>query len=155
MDECRKTEPQLQALAHALAEGLLLFDQNGVVQYLNPEAECLLGWKRIEDLGRRTHKDLHDPLQTHDAKMCFFERALATNTVVRVEGEKIFRPNGSAFLAIAVASPVTENGAVVGCAVALLDMALWTQEDRRQLRLQNTALTAAAHAIVMMDNVGK
>lgn len=46
MDRFRKTEPQLRALAHALAEGLLLFDQNGVLQYLNPEAERLLGWQR-------------------------------------------------------------------------------------------------------------
>lgn len=122
MDDFKTSEPQLQALAHALAEGLLLFDQYGVVQYLNPEAERLLGWNRAEVLGIRTHRNLHDPFQTHDEEMCFFERAITTHTVVRVEGEKIFRADGSAFIASAVASPVSENGVVIGCAVALLDI---------------------------------
>ena len=156
MDEFRTNEVQLQVLAHALAEGLLLFDLNGVLQYLNPEAERLLGWNRAEALGLRTHIDLHDPAQNHE-EMCFFERALASQTIVRAEAEKVFRQDGSAFFALAVASPVEENGCVVGCAVALWDISesIHLSEDRRQLRLQNTALNATLHAIVKMDHAGK
>lgn len=121
MDKIKSNEVQLQ-LANALAEGLLLFDENGVVQYLNPGAERLIGWNMVEDQGIRTHKDLHDPSKTHDDRVCFFERALMSQTVVRVEGEKIFRPDGSAFFALVVASPFMENGAIVGCAVALSDI---------------------------------
>ncbi|HWQ41716.1 MAG TPA: EAL domain-containing protein [Desulfosporosinus sp.] len=156
MDEFRASEVQLQALAHALAEGLLLFDLEGVLQYLNPEAGRLLDWNMAEALGIRTYRDLHDPSQTHE-EMCFIECALVSQIVVRADGEKIFRQDGSAFYAMAVASPVVESGHVVGCAVAFRDMSESFQlsEDRRQLRLQNTALNATTHAIVKMDNEGR
>ena len=156
MDEFRTSEVQLQALVNALAEGLLLFDLEGVLQYLNPEAERLLAWKMAEALGIRTYRDLHDPSQNPE-EMCFIERALASQTVVRADGEKVFRQDGSAFISMAVASPVMESGHVVGCVVALRDMSQSIQlcEDRRQLNLQNAALNATTHAILKMDHEGK
>ena len=120
MDDFRASEPQLRALTDVMAEGLLLFDQNGVLLYLNREAERLLGW-RAEALGIRTFKDLLDPSWSHD-EACFLERALRTRTVVRAEGEMIYRPDGSAFSAQAVASPVINKGIVLGCALALVDI---------------------------------
>lgn len=122
MDKFAINEVKIQALAYDLAEGLLIFDRNGVVQYLNPEAEKLLGWNMSETLGKRTHKDLHDPSMIQDEDMCFFDRAQATQTVVRVEGKKIYRPDGSAFFALVVAYPFAENGAFDGCAVAFSDI---------------------------------
>ena len=156
MDEFRTSEVQWQALVNALAEGLLLFDLEGVLQYLNPEAERLLAWKMAEALGIRTYRDLHDPSQNPE-EMCFIERALASQTVVRANGEKVFRQDGSAFISMAVASPVMESGHVVGCVVALRDMSQSIQlcEDRRQLNLQNAALNATTHAILKMDHEGK
>ncbi len=109
-------------MANALAEGLLLFDENGVLQYINPEAERLTGWNGMKAIKIRTISDLHDPSKTYNREICFFERALTTQSVVRVEGERIFRPDGSDFFALVIASPMVEQGLIVGCSVALSDI---------------------------------
>ena len=122
MADLKENDAQLRAMTNALAEGLLVFDQEGVLQYLNPEAQRLLGWNPPDVIKIRTHEFLHHPAQPHNEKSCFIERALQTQTVVKSEGEKIYRQDGTAFLALAVASPIAEDGEVVGCAVALLDI---------------------------------
>jgi len=115
-------ETQAQVLTNALAEGLLLFDQEGVLQYINPEAARLLEWNPEETLGVRTHRDMHDPSVPQDEEMYLVSRVLKTQRVVKLEGEKIYRAKGGSFTAWVVASPVVENRTVVGCAVALLDL---------------------------------
>jgi PAS domain S-box/diguanylate cyclase (GGDEF) domain len=122
MDNLKTSVNQFQLLAHALAEGILLFDRKGVVQYLNPEAERLLGWDAKETVGLRTYRDLFDPAETHDEKICIFEHVMITQTVVSVEKKKIYRLNGSKFFSRLIVSPVEDNGVVVGCTLALTDI---------------------------------
>ena len=97
MSAFKPNETQVQVLTNALEEGLLLFDREGVLQYMNPEATRLLGWNPQESLGARTHKDMHDPAVSQAEEMYFVSRALKAQSVVKIEGEKIYRANGSHF----------------------------------------------------------
>lgn len=164
MDGFKSSEPQLRALTDVMAEGLLLFDQNGVLLYINQEAERLLGWFRAEALGVRIFKDLLDPALPHE-EACFLERALRTRAVVRVEGETIYRLDGTSFSAQAVASPVIDKGVVFGCALALVDIteSLHLREGmqkslmriRKQRRFYKKIYDGVLDGVLLQDESGK
>lgn len=44
----------------SMGEGLFAMDAEGLLTYLNPTAERLLGWKSEELLGRRIHDHIHN-----------------------------------------------------------------------------------------------
>src|SRR5439155_12366019 len=48
-----------EAVMANMGEGLYAVDMQGLVTYMNPAAESLLGWKSAELLGRKIHDMIH------------------------------------------------------------------------------------------------
>jgi PAS domain S-box-containing protein len=57
--ELRAARDYLRAVADSMAEGLCTLDEHGVIVFLNPRAEELLGWSTEDLLGEDMHRVLH------------------------------------------------------------------------------------------------
>jgi diguanylate cyclase (GGDEF)-like protein/PAS domain S-box-containing protein len=122
MDVFLTNEFQFQTLTNALAEGLLLFDRDEVLRYLNAEADHLLGWNAAKDIGVRTFKDLLSSFRLPKEEMGFGERAFSTLAAAEAKEMQILRSDGTVFSALAIASPLRKNDAVLGLAITLRDI---------------------------------
>ena len=57
--EARRLLELNQTIMTNMGEGMYTLDAQGLVTYMNPEAERLLGWKSVELLGRSMHEVAH------------------------------------------------------------------------------------------------
>jgi two-component system sensor histidine kinase UhpB len=55
----REQERFLRDVTAAVGEGLVVLDEQGRVNFMNPEAERLLGWNEAELLGQNLHQIVH------------------------------------------------------------------------------------------------
>ncbi|AFM39777.1 PAS domain S-box/diguanylate cyclase (GGDEF) domain-containing protein [Desulfosporosinus acidiphilus SJ4] len=134
MDVFLTNEFQFQSLTYALAEGLLLFDQEGILRYLNMEAERLLGWNAAKDIGVRSFKDLFDPAQISQEECCFFQSSLISSEPVKAKEKEILRSDGTNISALVITSPILKDDLMLGCAVVV------KQDISERLTIQNELL---------------
>ena len=113
-----------------MAEGLVLADAEGRVNFVNPAAERLLGLPGEELLGRR----LPEVLFPSSGRPCALAAALRTGQVER-RREEMARRDGSSFLAAMVAAPIRSEGIPLGAAVVMRDV---TEEARAELALRES-----------------
>lgn len=52
-------QSELQTITDAMGEGLLVVDSQGAFAFMNPAAECLLGWTLDEVKGKHVHNTIH------------------------------------------------------------------------------------------------
>jgi len=133
----------LENITQSLGEGLLVQDDNSCLLMMNAEAERLLGWTQAELASRSVHDTVHcrnpdgTPLSREE---CAIFRRVLKGEVCRVDDEVLVRKDGTAFPVTYVATPIVEDGRVVGTVTAFQDIterkrdehAL--QESRRQLQ---------------------
>ena len=118
-------EKRLRDITSAIGEGVFVQDAAGLVTFMNPEAERLLGWTEAELKG----KDFCGIAGCRDEagrptprEACPAHRALLSETVSRVDDAIFSRKDGSLFHVSFVSSPIREDGRVVGSVTAFQDI---------------------------------
>ncbi len=123
-DESERRRAEAEAISLSLAEGLCALDRDGLVTFINPAAEKMLGWTQEELLGKELHPLLHqiDPKRSKSEAACSFGEALSSGSAVRGEETKFFRKDGSVFPASFSASAIAVEGQRRGTVVAFGDI---------------------------------
>lgn len=121
----QESEARLLEIAETVGEGLFVIDQGGVVTYMNPEAQRLLGWPENALLGQQAHAAFHHSHpdgSPYPAADCKIDQAAALNRSFRSHDEAFSRKDGSILPVSINATPIVRAGAVVGTVVAFHDI---------------------------------
>lgn len=139
-DKLRKSEKKVRDITASLGEGVLVVDTRGLLTFMNPEAEQLLGWSEGELLGKPVHDIVHtrkkngSPLPAHE---CPSMKVLVTGEREKVYDDEFIRKDGAVFPVSFISAPIREEGAVIAVVIAFQDITRLKQyeADREQLLL--------------------
>lgn len=106
-------------------EGIVGLDLNGMVAFVNPIAEQLLGRRSVELVGESLHELTHHsrPSGVHyDFHECPVHKTLGDGTIHREYGEVFWRADGTSFPVEYVATPMREDGKIIGAVLTFQDI---------------------------------
>ena len=163
----RESEERFR-LAMNVASGVYTLDQRGLVTYVNPAAEAMLGWTNAELFGKKLHDVLHykHPDGTpFPASECPILQVLQKGVELHEYEDTFIRKDASFFPVILTASPLRKAGEIIGVVVGFRDdtrrraaeRALRESEERFRL-IANTApvmiwmTDADGHATYLNEN---
>jgi PAS domain S-box-containing protein len=138
-----------EAIVHTIAEGILVAGRDGVLTYVNPSVARILGWTAEQLVGRRVHDILH----VQDAAGTPFPRAECpvagiydTGQRVQLNDEYFVRADGVVIPVAVTASPLVQDGRIVGGVTVFRDNSVprrQSEELRRSEERLRRALTSA------------
>ena len=121
----RESEARIREITSSLADGVLVMGTDGLLTFVNPEAERLLGWSERELLGRDSHETLHhhtadgEPLSADD---CLVHNAIRRGEPLRSELDHFIRRDGSLLPISLAATPIERGHQLVGAVITFQDI---------------------------------
>ncbi len=151
---------EIAEITNTLGEGVYVVDVEGLVSFVNPEAERLLGWTAAELVGRNGHDLFHSrsPDGTVvSAEACPVHQTIHTGRSYRGFNDWFLRKDGSFVPVSIISSPIVRNGIIKGSVASFYDITQQLAQERalreseERFRLISTAAT---DGIVTMDSEG-
>jgi PAS domain S-box-containing protein len=132
-----------RAVTDSMGEGVCALDVDGLLVYMNPAGEAMLGWTLAEIAGQPMHDLIHAE-QPHGAVMavedCPILRTRQTGEVVRVEEDNFVRRDGTSFPVSYTAAPFETADGFRGSAYVFTDITD-RKADRERLEHELESLT--------------
>lgn len=129
-DEAERVRREREEFLNATTDGVYTIDRDGQILFANPATAAQLGYAQDELVGRNAHDLFHyaHPDGTpFPIEACPISRAAREGRAVLVQGEVLWRRDGTSFPVAFSSSPVRRGGEVVGAVVRFTDVA----EQRR------------------------
>lgn len=126
-DQALDNEKRFYNIAQSIQDGIYAIDTDAKATFVNNEALRLLGYEKDELLGKVIHdyihyKDRHgNPVS---AKVCKIHKAMQVGEFFSSESEYFVKKNGSFLKASVQATPLFEDGKVVGSVVVFRDLSI-------------------------------
>jgi PAS domain S-box-containing protein len=120
----RESDERFHAVVNNMAEGLYTVDTRGLITYVNPSAEAMLGWKFAELFGRKMHEVahyLHPDGTPFPAAECPGLQVLESGISVREHQDVFIRKDGTFFPVVFSASPLKTDDLIAGIVVCFRD----------------------------------
>jgi PAS domain S-box-containing protein len=124
-EEMERTHRERDEFLNATSDGVYTIDPSGRILFANRAAAEQLGYAPEEMIGRDAHELFHHshPDGTpYPRAECSIARAGQTGRAVQVQGEVLWRRDGTSFPVAYSSSPVLRDGQVVGAVVRFTDM---------------------------------
>jgi PAS domain S-box-containing protein len=149
----RESDERFRLAMFNVASGVYTLDLQGLVTYVNPAAEAMLGWTNAELLGRKMHDVTHykhpdgSPFPASD---CPGLQVLQEGVELREREDMFIRKDGSFFPVVYGASPLKTAGATAGIVVGFRDDTLRREAERavRESEERFRLMTDAAPVMV-------
>ncbi len=154
-DDTESQRQQNATILDTLADGVYTTDLDGIITYVNAAAERILGWRAADLVGTNAHQAIHviRPDGSHYPQTaCPLYLALRQGDALHGEDHFVHR-DGRCIPVSFGSKPLTLKGALVGSLLSFQDI---TERlaARSQIRLQQSALDAAANVIVITSRAG-
>ncbi len=143
-DDLKKSEKKLHDITSSLGEGVMMIDKDGRLEFMNPEAEGLLGWRAPELIGSILHDRIHhhtregSPLPWAE---CPTLRVLQTGERVAMDEDAFLRKDGTLIPVAYISAPIIDvkDGKVVAAVIAFHDITRRKriEEEREKLLLDH------------------
>jgi PAS domain S-box-containing protein len=131
------SEKKLSDITASLGEGVIVINGDGMVTFLNPEAERLLGWKSEDIVGRELHALTHHHPDgaPYPAGECPSNQVLRSGARQDVERDMFLCRDGSFLPVSYVTAPIREGDRIVAAVIAFQDITLrqLVEEERERL----------------------
>lgn len=147
------------AIVQSVTEGILVANRQGLITYVNPGVEQMLGWKPKQLLGRH----IHDALHVQDEAGTPMPRSTCNVGDFYVTGQRVYlndlyfmRADGRVVPVAVTASPLFEDGEIVGGVSVVRDVSeprRHREALRRSEERLRRALTSAGMAMWERDFV--
>ncbi|MCW2278049.1 two-component system response regulator [Heliophilum fasciatum] len=148
------SEIQMRGITSALGAGVYVVDQEGILVFMNPEAERLLGWREGELLGKPVNDLFRVPAeaeQKEEKKHLYADEAMP---VPHVEETNFRHRDGTVFPVALVSSPYYTAGVISGTVAIFHDISLRKQAEHR-LRMIAKVFEHTAEGIMVTDSKGR
>ena len=143
---------RFRRIANALGEGLIVINRFGIITYVNPEAEDILGWDNDELLSRKCQDILNtDPSQKGD---CPLLQVLDSGEVLRSQNWIFRRKNDHSIPVDLIAAPLSDDAGEEGVVISFRDYSTIKQyqEEIYQLAYHDT-LTGLPNRRILEDRL--
>jgi PAS domain S-box-containing protein len=133
-----------EMLLESVAEGIYGVDQEGATTFINPAAVRMLGWGADELVGQRQHEIVHHSHadgSPYSARECPVYATVRDGRSRHVKDEVFWRRDGTSLPVEYSATPILEDGAVVGAVVTFRDVSekRLAEERERQILREHVA----------------
>lgn len=142
--ERKRVERQLRhqldvtrAITDSLSSGLLALDPGGNVTFINPAAQRILRSTEAESLGREI-REVVGPASDPTPEEHPLLESMRAGRMFRVDDYAFERKDGTLFPVAYTASPIFEDGRVVGSVVAFQDMTKFREVDEMKQQFVST-----------------
>lgn len=142
--ERKRVERQLRhqldvtrAITDSLSSGLLALDPGGNVTFINPAAQRMLRSTEAESLGREI-REVVGPARDPTPEEHPLLESMRAGRMFRVDDYAFERKDGTLFPVAYTASPIFEDGRVVGSVVAFQDMTKFREVDEMKQQFVST-----------------
>ncbi|GEM_PF-6878246 len=138
LSSLRRLTRQNKLILDSTSEGILGLDLDGNTVFVNTAAERLLGFERDDLIGRSTHIATHHTTaagEPYPQDMCPVWRSMREQRTFRVSDDLFWRKDGSSFAVEYEASPLFDEGQVVGVVVVFQDI---TERKRGEDRIRES-----------------
>jgi PAS domain S-box-containing protein len=136
----RRREQELDLIMSSTGEGIFGIDNQGTCIFVNRAALQMLGYAEESDLlGQEMHTLIHHTCRDGlplPAEKCPIVHACSENVVVRLDGELLWRADGTSFPAEYRSYPMLREGTVVGSVVTFSDITERKTRDAQLLHAQ-------------------
>jgi len=146
----RVSEERFQGAMNSMVEGLYTLDAEGLVTYINPSAEAILGWTYTELLGKNIHDVVHHKYPDgtpFPATDCPVLEVLQQGTEIREHEDVFIRKDGSFFPVVLSCSPLKIGDAITGVVVCFRD-------DTKRRQAEESLRRAATQFQMVSDTIG-
>ena len=130
-----------------VADGLYGLDADGHVEFVNPAAARITGYRQDQQLGRNQHELIHAHRRDgspYPVDECPVWRALRTGRMVQADDEVFWRSDGTPVPVELVAVPTVEDGTVTGVVVSFRDLTDRLAAQRQAAELERVSAQAEA-----------
>ncbi len=135
------SEEQVRLLLNSTAEGIYGIDLKGTCTFINQAALKLLGFiAPHEVLGRNMHHLMHHSYKDgtlYPIEACKIHEAMQQTKGIYVEGEMLWRSDGSGFISEYNAYPVIKSGRIIGSVISFRDITMRHEAQQELLKLKN------------------
>ncbi len=136
-EELRRQRDFTSAITTNIGDGVYAIDLRGLVTFMNPAAEKILGWNESELLGENMHETIH--FQKADGTRvseqdCPILKVLKSGKNVHIEDDVFLLRSGNIIPVAFTSSPIITNGHVTGAVVAFQNI---TERKRTEKVLQH------------------
>jgi PAS domain S-box-containing protein len=154
MAALRQSESYIREITTSLADGLMVVDTVGMITFVNPQAQRLLGWDATEILGHQAHALIH---AHQDVERCPVHEALRSRQGIASEQEQFRCKDGRMIPVTLTARPLLVGDKMNGVVVTFQDiserLAAKQALEGSELRFR-TLFNSIADAVLVHPLVG-
>ncbi len=106
-------------------DGIYGVDIHGILTFLNPAAEKMLGWTQDQIIGKSSHQVFHHSHADgcpYEEEECPLHFGLNDGQRRKIDNEVFWRRDGSSFAVSYVSSPIIDQGRITGSVVSFRDI---------------------------------
>lgn len=120
----KESAARFQEITDTLGEGIYVTDSQGLVTFINPEAQRLLAWELAEVLGQSAHALFHASraARIQHAVPCAMCHVVHTGQPVKSSDEVFWRRDGQPIQIDVTSVPIVRDGKVCGAVVVFDDI---------------------------------
>ncbi|MDD5175088.1 MAG: PAS domain S-box protein [Sterolibacterium sp.] len=146
-----------QMILESAGEGIFGLDSEARIDFINPAALTILGFKKDELLGQDSHAALHHSKpdgSSYRQEDCPIHHSVLSELGVRGLEETFWRKDGSPLPVLFSSMPIKEDGKVIGAVVTFQDI---TELKQKEMALEeseerlHTATETARDAMVIIE----
>ena len=129
----RQVTARTDLLVNAVGEGIYGVDRSGLITFVNPATASALGYAPTALIGRDAHATFHaagPDGSTYPEAECYITEAVREGRVTNAEDDTYLRADGRRLPVEVTATPLSDDGEVVGAVVIFRDVTQRREVDR-------------------------
>lgn len=151
--QVEQSEQYLRDIASALGEGVLVINEEALIEFVNAAACSILGYSESEMLGRNCHQLLHYSYpdgRHYPIELCKNMTVIKTKQPYLSDEDYFWRKDGTCFPVGLITTPIILKEKMKGAVIAFHDITQSVNE-RNRLREMQTAIEQSPASVLIVD----